>query len=244
MVTADAKSKVEGNSDPALTYQSEAQGVNRGLMAGDVLVGALTRVTGETAGNYAIQQGTVTDTNNSNYAINYVAADLTISTVQTPTPTPPDSPVVIPPVIDASPLRPGTGSPNPLFNVNPALVISLAGSGDGAAAGILISLNTAASGNANDAAQNSVVTVSVPKAMATSGTGFGFDLPVQVRESLGTDAIQVTLADGSPLPRWIQFNPVTLRFEAGAVPDGGLPLQIMLRTGKRQVLIVISERTE
>ncbi|MBV5344478.1 MAG: hypothetical protein JZU63_02550, partial [Rhodoferax sp.] len=84
-------------------------------------------------------------------------------------------------------------------------VISLAESGgsDGApgalgAGGISISLNMAPPGNSTEGVPRVVATVSVPKAMATSGTGFGFELPSQVRESLGTGAIQVTLADGSP----------------------------------------------
>ncbi len=192
----------------------------------------------------------------------------------TPTPTPtPNLPVVISAVINLPPLPPldlptppaqQNGAPgrapsaNPLLNVNPDSVINFntgasatggdsgdaVGAGQVGAGGISVSLNLAPPGNAQVGVPGGVVTVSVPKAMATAGSGFSFELPAQVRESVGTDAIQVTLADGSPLPVWIQFNPATQRFEASAVPDGGLPLQIMLRTGKKQVLIAISERAE
>ncbi len=70
-VTADAQSKVYGDSDPSLTYQ-----VTAGTLQGsDVLMGSLTRISGEDIGNYALQQGTLA---NSNYAITFVPNDLTI----------------------------------------------------------------------------------------------------------------------------------------------------------------------
>ena len=54
-VMADAKTKYVGDSDPSLTYQ-----ITSGSVAGgDVFTGFLTREAGETAGNYAIQQGTL-----------------------------------------------------------------------------------------------------------------------------------------------------------------------------------------
>ena len=72
-VTADAKSKIYGDSDPALTYQ-----VTSGeLVNGDGFNGGLTRVVGENAGDYAIQQGTLTA--GSNYALSFVGANLTIT---------------------------------------------------------------------------------------------------------------------------------------------------------------------
>ncbi|MBX3501562.1 MAG: filamentous hemagglutinin N-terminal domain-containing protein [Alphaproteobacteria bacterium] len=76
-VTADAKTKVYGDGDPALTYQ-----VTSGSLVGlDTLSGALTRTAGETVagGPYAILQGTITNANNPNYAITYVGADLSIT---------------------------------------------------------------------------------------------------------------------------------------------------------------------
>ncbi|MDP3486438.1 MAG: MBG domain-containing protein, partial [Bacillota bacterium] len=73
-VTADAKSKVYGDSDPALTYQ-----VTSGtLAAGDSFTGSLSRVAGNDVGTYAIGQGTLAL--NSNYSLSYVGADLTITT--------------------------------------------------------------------------------------------------------------------------------------------------------------------
>uniref|UniRef100_UPI000B12131C MBG domain-containing protein n=1 Tax=Tenacibaculum agarivorans TaxID=1908389 RepID=UPI000B12131C len=72
-VTVDAKSKVYGDSDPALTYQ-----ITSGSLAGsDAFIGDLTRVSGENVGDYTINQGTLGI--NSNYAISFVSADLSIT---------------------------------------------------------------------------------------------------------------------------------------------------------------------
>ena len=73
-VTADAKSKTYGETDPALTFS-----VTSGeLVEGDEFVGSLTRVAGEDVGSYAIEQGTVALS--GNYALTYQAGTLTIGT--------------------------------------------------------------------------------------------------------------------------------------------------------------------
>lgn len=72
-VTADALSKTYGNADPSLTYK-----VTTGsLYAGDAFSGSLIRATGENAGTYAINQGTLALS--SNYTLNYVSKDFTIN---------------------------------------------------------------------------------------------------------------------------------------------------------------------
>jgi hypothetical protein len=72
-VTADAKSKVYGDSDPALTSQI----TSGSLVGSDSLSGSLTRVAGENAGSYAIQQGTLGAS--ANYALTYAGANLSIT---------------------------------------------------------------------------------------------------------------------------------------------------------------------
>jgi hypothetical protein len=79
-VTADAKSKVYGATDPTLTYAI----TTGSLLLGDALTGALTRASGTDAGTYQIQQGTLTTSNNPKYAITFSSANLTI-TRATPT---------------------------------------------------------------------------------------------------------------------------------------------------------------
>jgi hypothetical protein len=72
-VTADAKTKIYGYGDPALTYQL----TTGSLVSGDSFTGTLTRASGENVGTYAVQQGTVAL--NSNYSLTYVPANFTIT---------------------------------------------------------------------------------------------------------------------------------------------------------------------
>ena len=72
-VTADAKSKVYGNADPALTYQI----TSGSLVNGDAITGSLSRTAGEAVGAYPINQGTLTA--GGNYNLGFVGANLTIS---------------------------------------------------------------------------------------------------------------------------------------------------------------------
>lgn len=72
-VTADAKSKVYGDNDPALTYQVTAGAV----VSPDVFTGSLVRNPGVNAGAYAITQGTLALSNN--YTLTYIPANLTIT---------------------------------------------------------------------------------------------------------------------------------------------------------------------
>lgn len=70
-VTAEAKSKVYGNADPALTFTAAPA-----LVAGDAFTGNLGRDAGENTGLYAIQQNDLSL--GDNYVITYTGADLTI----------------------------------------------------------------------------------------------------------------------------------------------------------------------
>ncbi|SMH62922.1 beta strand repeat-containing protein [Azospirillum agricola] len=84
-VTADSKSRVYGNANPALTYSVGGDG----LVNGDTLSGALA--TGATAsspaGSYAITQGTLAAS--SNYALSYGAGVLTVQQTESANSGPP-----------------------------------------------------------------------------------------------------------------------------------------------------------
>ncbi|WP_426344922.1 two-partner secretion system adhesin CdrA [Pseudomonas aeruginosa] len=76
-VIADAKTKVYGDADPALTYQ--VSGLKRGDTAGAVLNGgSLSRVAGENVGVYGINQGDLA-LNSGNYDLSYQGNNLTIT---------------------------------------------------------------------------------------------------------------------------------------------------------------------
>jgi gliding motility-associated-like protein len=70
-VTAEAKTKVFGDTDPALTYT-----FTPALIEGDAFTGALSRTTGENAGTYAINQNDLALS--SNYTVTFTSADLTV----------------------------------------------------------------------------------------------------------------------------------------------------------------------
>ena len=73
-ITADAKTKTYGGTDPALTYA-----ITSGTLAsGDTFSGGLTRAAGENVGAYAIGQGGVALS--ANYTLTFVGATLTIGT--------------------------------------------------------------------------------------------------------------------------------------------------------------------
>ena len=74
-VTADAKSRAYGDTNPALTYQVGGSG----LVNGDTLSGALatSATTASNVGAYGIRQGTLAAS--SNYALNYASANLTVT---------------------------------------------------------------------------------------------------------------------------------------------------------------------
>ncbi|MDG1804038.1 MBG domain-containing protein, partial [Flavicella sp.] len=67
-VTAEAKSKVYGSSDPTLTYNATLEGA-------DVLTGSLSRAAGTDVGTYAISS----TLSNSNYDITFVPTNLSIT---------------------------------------------------------------------------------------------------------------------------------------------------------------------
>ena len=71
-VTADAASRDYGDANPSFTYTSS------GLLGSDVLTGTLTSAATVTSGvgTYAITQGSL---DNTNYAISYVGANLTVN---------------------------------------------------------------------------------------------------------------------------------------------------------------------
>ena len=74
-VTADAKSRVYGDANPALTYQVGGAG----LINGDTLSGALatSATAASNVGAYGITQGSLAAS--TNYALNYASANLTVT---------------------------------------------------------------------------------------------------------------------------------------------------------------------
>jgi filamentous hemagglutinin family protein len=79
-ITADALSKIYGNTDPTLTYAVGGNGLGNGDTQAGVFTGALTRAAGENvvAGGYAVTQGTLAA--NSNYSVTgFTGAQFTVT---------------------------------------------------------------------------------------------------------------------------------------------------------------------
>jgi hypothetical protein len=50
----------------------------------------------------------------------------------------------------------------------------------------------------------------------------------------------VTTAAGQDLPSWLKFNPETNSFGAASVPEGGLPLSLVVSVGGVSTVINIT----
>ena len=112
--------------------------------------------------------------------------------------------------------------------------------GGGSTSGVSVSLVRQPS-----AQQAGVITVSVPKEMATAGSGFTFPLPAQVADTAtGNVPVRVTNLTGGQLPGWLRYVAETKTFVASAVPDGAFPFQVLVRIGGQQTTVVISERAQ
>jgi hypothetical protein len=77
-LTASSASKTYGNLDPSFAYLVQPTSAGVGLINGDSASGSLGRAPGESVGTYAINQGSLSVTNASNYAITLAPGTLTI----------------------------------------------------------------------------------------------------------------------------------------------------------------------
>jgi hypothetical protein len=89
-----------------------------------------------------------------------------------------------------------------------------------------------------------VFAVTVAKGVLQSGNGFSFALPEQVVQGSAGVPAQVTTVSGGALPTWLRFDPQTNTFVATAVPESGLPLEVVVTVGGRRTVVVVSVRSE
>jgi len=101
-VTA-GQAKVYGTPDPELAYSATPA-----LVSGDNLSGSLIRVAGDNAGNYAINQGTLTASDN--YELTFVGANFTVT----------PKPITI--AVDAKTKVYGTSDPELTYSATPVLL--------------------------------------------------------------------------------------------------------------------------
>jgi len=111
-ITADAKTKVYGEVDPALTYAI----TSGNLLDGDAFTGVLTRTAGSNVGAYAISAAALA---NANYAITLVSSKFTISEPPVTAASAVSSVYVVPPVV-SSPASVQLNTGLQLVDVTPA----------------------------------------------------------------------------------------------------------------------------
>jgi aspartate 1-decarboxylase len=238
-VTADAKSKAYGVSDPTFTYS-----VTTGsLVLGDALTGALTRASGFDVGTYQIHQGTLTTSNNPKYTITFISTDLSITRgTPTLTLTYPNSNVAIlrPGATDtptvttsssAGSLTYATSAASSICTVNSTSgVISLFGAGS-----CPIAMTTAQTANYLQHTETTTVTVAL---LSTSLTGINQNNLVSMGQPFYAHASidqSYSFSSGS--------NGASVSIPAGAL-DASVPISIhLLADSTDQRALITSDGT-
>ena len=249
------------------TFDGNATATLNGTAAINVIGADEVALTGTASASFAdATAGTAKPVSVSGYALaggdagNYVlsqpqglSADIADAAVQVPPPvvvTPPPLPALplaeqrVAPGLSMPPLGdlPGTGAGTGLSSTAPAATPA-ANSATPAVkadtAGITVSLVRPASQQ-----QSGAIAVSVPKQIVDAGNSFGFPLPAQVVEAAAINRVpvQAQLADGSALPSWISYNADSKSFVVQQVPNGALPLEIVLVIGSQRATMVVAER--
>jgi len=88
------------------------------------------------------------------------------------------------------------------------------------------------------------ILVEVPGEIARTSGGFSFQLPQELVELAKVSRTQpeATLVNGDPLPPWLRFTPETNMFVAKGVPNGGLPIQVVVKIGRTRTVLLVTER--
>jgi hypothetical protein len=87
------------------------------------------------------------------------------------------------------------------------------------------------------------VSVLVPEAIVSGGSGFSFPLPKALVEATGSGKLQVSLKNGKRLPSWLRYASGTKTFIATAVPANALPIGVVLRMGGQSWSMVVTEKS-
>ena len=123
---------------------------------------------------------------------------------------------------------------SPLASVGGVPETSVTGSRSGALA--TVGASTVEGGLTATGASTSASTSTVAQ---TTGTTRSTNTPAQSNSATvgepgsagtGTVSVRAVMSDGSPLPSWLSFDPVTKTFSAQRVPEGTEPLKIRLQT--------------
>ena len=91
--------------------------------------------------------------------------------------------------------------------------------------------------------KNGAVSVSLPRDTVAKREGFSFLLPTKIAETISDQStVQVTTLQGAPLPAWVRYEANTKTFDVSAVPDGVLPMRVLITIDQQQTELTIYER--
>ncbi len=76
---------------------------------------------------------------------------------------------------------------------------------------------------------------------AEAANSFKFPLSGTAARIAGARNMQVTTADGKPLPAWLRYVPESRSFVASDVPEGAFPLRVVLSSAGQKIALVIAE---
>ena len=88
-----------------------------------------------------------------------------------------------------------------------------------------------------------IVAVLLPKGSSNFGSGLVIALPAETFDTASTNnlSVRATQPNGAPLPSWIKYVESEKGLVLGAVPEGGLPFQVLLTVGMNRTVVQISE---
>ena len=84
--------------------------------------------------------------------------------------------------------------------------------------------------------------VVVPGYLTRPNAVFSFELPDKVKNTIAGSRVaeKVTLLDGGSLPQWLEYNSGTKSFTASNVPQGSMPLNVVIQVGDKSWVVEIT----
>jgi hypothetical protein len=67
--------------------------------------------------------------------------------------------------------------------------------------------------------------------------------PVVLDQSTPQDPVRVTLTDGSPLPQWVRYDPLTGSLSFLSAPPQAWPLEVLVAVGQNKRIVRLQQPT-
>jgi hypothetical protein len=93
--------------------------------------------------------------------------------------------------------------------------------------------------------KSGAVSVSLPKDTVNMRPAFSLPMPPHITETISEQsALQITTLQGTPLPSWLRYDVDTKSFAVPALPNGVLPMQVLVMVDQKQTVMLIAEPDE